>query len=180
MTDRPQTLDGARLRPLFAPERIARRVDELAGDIAASYGDLPIVVIPVLSGSLIFAADLVRRLPMDMVIHLCGMSSYAGQTTRPSTVRWTMPPPGDLADKHVLIVDDICDTGATLERVCLAIRQQQPASLRSCVFLLREGCRVEPEFAGFRIGAGFVVGYGLDHNGRHRNRPDIALLESGV
>jgi hypoxanthine phosphoribosyltransferase len=165
------------LRPLLSAEAISARVGELGEQIAACYVGQEIVLLPVLSGSLIFVADLVRRLPLDMAIGVCGLSSYRGPATRPDGLDWTVPPPEGLADRHVLIVDDILDTGATLGRVLEAVAGQGPASLRSCVLLARRSARIEADFVGFRIGGDFVVGYGLDYGGRFRNLPYIAAID---
>ncbi len=174
--------DDIQLDPLLSAEQIERRVGELAGEIAAVYGDAPVVLVPILSGSLIFVSDLVRKLPMDMVIELCGLSSYRDGET-PGQLRWTLGPPRNLDGRHVLVVDDIVDTGATLGRVVDTIARQQPASVRTCTLLLRTGAdRSDPvadtevDFEGFRIGRGFVVGYGLDYDGRFRNRPGISVV----
>jgi hypoxanthine phosphoribosyltransferase len=169
--------ERVRLKPLLGAAEIDRRVGKLAARVAVACNGRPIVLLPILSGSLIFTADLVRRLPLDMVIQLCGLSSYRGDATEPGRLEWTLPPPDDLAGRHVLIVDDIVDTGATLGEVTRRVRAQSPASVRSCVLLKRDSAEVEPDFYGFRIGEGFVVGYGLDYNGRFRNLPDIAVLE---
>lgn len=167
--------DSNKLTTRLPADRIRRRVGELAAEIAAVYRGQEIALVPILAGSLIFVADLVRQLPGEMVIHLCGLSSYRDQTTG-GDLAWTLPLPNDLAGRHVLVVDDILDSGRTLERVCQAARAQQPASLRTCVLLVRESAAAQPDFAGFRIGPGFVVGYGLDFAGRFRNLPDIAEL----
>jgi len=172
MAQRSQTL-----RTLLSADQISARVGELADQVADVYAGQEIALVPILLGSVIFVADLIRRLPLDMAIHMCGLSSYRGRATRPGELSWTLPPPDDLAGRHVLVVDDILDTGATLERVVRAIGGQQPASLRSCVLLARRGARVEPDFFGFRIGDGFVVGYGLDYGDRFRNLPYIAVIE---
>ncbi len=171
------TSNAPALRPLLSEEQIARRVGELAGEIAAAYAGREVALVPILSGSLILVADLVRRLPLDMVIHVCGLSSYRGPTTRPDGVNWTLPVSAELAGRHVLVVDDILDSGATLGRVCAAVRQRGPASLRTCVLLIRNGAGATADFMGFRIGPGFVVGYGLDFGGRYRNLPYIAVIE---
>ncbi|MCG3180011.1 MAG: Hypoxanthine-guanine phosphoribosyltransferase [Phycisphaerae bacterium] len=164
------------LQPLLSAEQVARRVRELGEEITAAYSGRPITLMPILHGSLIFTADLVRCLPLEMVIEVCGLRSYAGATTRPSHLTWTMRPPGDLTGRDVLVVDDIVDSGATLRCVLDAVRAQKPASLRSCVLLAREPLELAPDFLGFRVGPGFVVGYGLDYDGRYRNLPDIAVL----
>ncbi|MDD4890113.1 MAG: phosphoribosyltransferase family protein [Phycisphaerae bacterium] len=166
-----------RLRTLLSAEQISAGVSELATRIAATYQGDEIALVPILSGSLVFTSDLVRRLPMDMVIHVCGLSSYRDSATGPGTLNWTMPLPNSLGGRHVLVIDDILDTGSTLRRVCDEIAAQKPASVRTCVLLVRESSAMKTDFCGFRIGPGFVVGYGLDFAGRFRNLPYIAVVE---
>jgi hypoxanthine phosphoribosyltransferase len=168
---------GCSLRPLLSAEQIDARVSELAAEIAGIYRGRELAILPILSGSLIFVADLIRRLPLDMIIHLCGMSSYRGEATQPAELNWTLPPPDNLCRSHVLIIDDILDSGRTLRRLVEMVAAQRPASLRTCVLLARESAAPGADFVGFRIGPGFVVGYGLDFDGRFRNLPHIAMLE---
>jgi len=165
-----------RLDLLFSADQIGARVGELAEQIAGLYAGHEIALVPILSGSLIFTADLVRRMPLDMIIHVCGLSSYRGAATQPGELSWTVPPPQDLAGRHVLVVDDILDSGRTLRWVCQTVRQQQPASLRTCVLLARHTAAFQADFVGFRIDSGFVVGYGLDFDGRFRNLPYVATV----
>ncbi len=165
------------LRPLLSAAQIDARVSELAAEIAAVYRGREIAILPILSGSLIFVADLVRRLPLDMVIHLCGLSSYRGATSSPGELNWTLRPPRDLGRRDVLIIDDILDSGRTLGRLIEMVAAQGPASLRTCVLLARESATLAVDFVGFRVGPGFVVGYGLDFDGRFRNLPYIATLQ---
>jgi hypoxanthine phosphoribosyltransferase len=122
-------------------------------------------------------ADLVRRLPLDMVIRVCGMSSYRGATTEGAELRWTLAPPDDLAGRQVLIVDDILDSGRTIGLVRSAVDQQDPSSVRACVLLARRSSRHQADFVGFQIGQEYVVGYGLDYDGRFRNLPEIAAID---
>lgn len=166
-------------RVLLNRERIAQRVDAMAGEIAAVYGPSRdgIVIVPVLTGALMFAADLIRRLPMRTQIHMMAASSYEGTTgTEPRLLYG----PGDLVGgRHVLIVDDILDSGRTLQRVIADLRQHGAASVRSCVLLRKPGkavTGVSADFVGFDIEDVFVVGYGLDFNNWYRNWPDIAVL----
>lgn len=169
---------NAVLRPLLSADRIASRVAELGREISAVYRDQEVSLVPILSGALVFSADLVRHLPLDMVIHMCALHSYQG--TQPGQVNWRLPLPDTLSGQHVLVVDDILDTGQTLGRVCDAIRRQRPASLRTCVLLSRGEIApggLAADFLGFRIDRGFVVGYGLDFNGRYRNLDSIAILD---
>lgn len=153
----------------------------MADQIAATYASDSegLVIVPILSGSIIFLADLIRRLPFKMRIGLITVSSYAGATTASRGAKLQSPLNVDVAGKHVLLLDDILDTGGTLRMVRDQLVQLGPASLRLCV-LLRKPARapadLKVDFVGFDIEDSFVVGYGLDYNGLYRNWPDIAVL----
>lgn len=177
-------------RILIAAPAIDARVRELSTRIAADleaaiggdgthadHGDL--VIIPILTGSVIFVADLVRRLPLKLRLELVGVSSYPGKSmeSKGVSIRHELPP--TLAGKHVLVIDDILDSGHTLDVVTRIIREQRPASLRSCVLLRKPGkstLPITPDYVGFDIPDEFVVGYGLDYDGYYRNLPEIATL----
>lgn len=166
-------------RVLIDRERIAERVDELAREIAAAYplaGD-GIVIVPVLAGALIFVSDLIRRLPVKAQIRMLLASSYTG--TSGAEPRILYGPGEQVRGRHVLIVDDILDSGRTLQAVVADLSRHEPASLRSCVLLRKPGKAPEgvaADFIGFDIEDVFVVGYGLDFNSYYRNWPDIAVL----
>lgn len=169
------------LRILIERERIQQRVRELADAIGTTYGDDSngLVIVPVLSGSIIFLADLIRCLPFKMKIGLMTISSYRGATTSAGKARVIQDLSVDIANRHVLIVDDILDTGNTLRLVISQLKERNPASLRMCV-LLRKPSKapkdIEADFVGFDIEDVFVVGYGLDYNDHYRNWPDIGVL----
>lgn len=177
---------------LISHNAIASRVNELASELAAALGDelaregvdldTPgrVVLIPVLSGAIVFFADLIRRLPVAMSTELVSVSSYPGATTESLGASVAGALPANLAGKHVVIVDDILDTGRTLGLLKELIEDQKPASLRICVLLRKERERdvvVDADLVGFDIPDEFVVGYGLDFDGNYRNLPDIRLLE---
>ncbi|RMH29694.1 MAG: hypoxanthine phosphoribosyltransferase [Planctomycetota bacterium] len=177
---------------LIGQREIASRIVDLARDLAgelrrdlAEEGaslDTPgrVVMIPVLSGSIIFFADLVRRLPVALATELVSVSSYRGATTESLGASLEGALPGNLAGKHVVIVDDILDSGRTLGLLRGRIGELGPASLRICVLLRKERPRdvpVEADLVGFDIPDVFVVGYGLDYDGHYRNLPDVRLLE---
>lgn len=181
-------MDSHIQRILIDRQRIASRVRELAGQIAADLrreprGEPDLAIVAVLTGSLIFLADLIRHLPLMMRLSLLAVSSYRGRTTTPGEMRIGGDDLGDLAGRHVLIVDDILDSGATLRRVQELAAAQAPASLRTCVLLRKEthaARAVHVDYVGFDIPEAFVVGYGLDFNGHYRNLPDIVTLRPEV
>ncbi len=176
---RQNSMDSDIARVLIGREDIARRVEQLAGEIAGVYqatGE-SIVVVPVLAGALIFAADLIRRLPLRAQIGVLQATSYTGMEG--STPQILYGPGEQVRDRHVLIVDDILDSGRTLQAVAAELEHYQPASLRSCVLLRKPGKAlpaVKADFVGFDVEDVFVVGYGLDFNGYYRNWPDIGIL----
>lgn len=170
-------------RILIPREQIARRIKELAADITRVYeGDQAgLTLVTILSGSLIFLSDLIRCLPLRMKIGLITVSSYQG--TKPTTASILQQLNVDVAGRHVLLVDDILDTGGTLRLVRGQLAAASPKSIRTCV-LLRKPSKAPPDvpadFVGFDIEDHFVVGYGLDFNDHYRNLPDIAVLREEV
>jgi len=168
-------------RILFYREQIYARVRGLASEIAASYGQdqRGLTIVPILSGSIIFLADLIRELPLKMKIAVVHLSTYPGRAVTASQPRTVTELAGNVRGRHVLIVDDILDTGRTLRRVQEIVRQREPASLRTTV-LLRKPAKAPPdlpvEFVGFDVEDLFVVGYGLDFDDHYRNYPNIGVL----
>lgn len=172
--------------------RIAGRVRELGRDISRDILELlaadaehgpedRVVLIPILTGAMVFVADLIRELPIKLSLEMVGVSSYPGRSVESKGVSIRHELPRTLAGKHVLIVDDILDSGQTLDVVARLVREQSPASLRTCVLLRKPGkARVafEPDYVGFDIPDEFVVGYGLDYDGYYRNYPAIATLRA--
>ena len=160
-------------------QRIARRVAGLAAELAAEYGRTEIMIVPVLTGSFIFLADLIRHLPMKMQVDIVAVSSYPGRSTKSRGVSILLPGTLPLAGRHVLIVDDILESGKSIAAIQALLRRRRTASIRTCV-LLRKQCAVNKglsaDFIGFDIPDDFVVGYGMDFNHYYRNLPDIRLL----
>ncbi|HPD31238.1 MAG TPA: hypoxanthine phosphoribosyltransferase [Phycisphaerae bacterium] len=173
-------------RILISRDKIAQRVKELADEIARTYegdADAGITVVTILSGALIFVADLMRQLPLKMKVGLIMVSSYAGPRTSPSKPKVIHGLNTDVAGRHVLLVDDILDTGGTLRMVRRRLEKAGARSIRTCV-LLRKPAKAPPDvgadFIGFDIEDAFVVGYGLDFDDQYRNLPDIAVLREEI
>jgi hypoxanthine phosphoribosyltransferase len=168
-------------RVLVSAEQIAARMPELAGEVARwlGDGDDEVVIIPVMTGAFIFAADLVRQLPVRMRITLATVSSYPGASTTSQGVRPVGNLPARLDGRRVLIVDDILDSGKTLAFLRKEFAGQRPSKLATAV-LLRKTTPVAMgtpcEFVGFDIPDEFVVGCGLDYDGCFRNLPDVRVL----
>jgi hypoxanthine phosphoribosyltransferase len=166
-----------KLTTLYAPDVLAARVRELAEAIRAAHPGGRLVVVVVLRGAFVFAADLVRALwPLDLVVDFVALASYEGTETT-GRVRLVTDLREDVAGAHVLVVEDICDTGLTLSFLVGALRARGPASVRTCVMLDKPSRRkvdFRTDFTGFTIPDRFVVGYGLDLDGAYRNLPEIA------
>lgn len=164
---------------LIPAERIDQRVRELADQIKADYRDQPVTIVGVLTGCLMFLADLVRHLDLPVRIALIQASSYRGAVTAPGELRVQAELVPDLSGRHVLLVDDILDSGLTLDHLVRHLRGLKPASLRVAVLLRKLGRQqvpLQPDYCGFDIPDAFVVGYGLDFNDEHRQLPYIAIL----
>jgi hypoxanthine phosphoribosyltransferase len=164
---------------LISAERIQERIMQLAGQIGRDYRDTPITIVGVLNGCLIFVADLIRHLQMPLRLGFLRASSYRGSATEPAQLRIYPELMPDVQGRHVLLLDDILDTGQTLHALLRHVHEARPASLRVGV-LLRKADRlcmpVEADYCGFDIPDKFVVGYGLDFNDEYRNLPFIAEL----
>jgi len=163
-------------------EEIAQRVRELAGRIAECYRGEEVTILAVLTGSVVFLADLIRHLAIPLRLEVAQVSSYPEGTTNSHGLRFTLPLTAPLAGRHVLILDDILDSGKTLTSLVDVVRSKGPASVRTCV-LLRKSRRDLPErpeadFVGFDVPDEFVIGYGLDFNNLYRNLPDLCVLEA--
>lgn len=168
-------------RVLLHRDQIQARVAALGREIAGTYADCgdALTLVPVLSGSIIFLADLIRCLPMKMKIALVHVSTYPGKSTSPQAPKTVLELAGDVGGRHVLIVDDILDSGRTLRRVQDMLRQRGPASIRTVVLLRKPGkapADLQAEFVGFDVEDQFVVGYGLDYDDHYRNYPHIGVL----
>lgn len=167
-------------RLLLSSDRIAERVAQLADEITACYADRDLTIVGVLTGSIVFLSDLIRRLPVSFRLDLTWVRSYPGAATTSQGARVLLPTETDLAGRDVLIVDDILDSGKTLSVLVERARDAGARSVRTCVLLRKDrpdlSDRLAPDFAGFDVPDEFVVGFGLDCDGRYRNLPDICVL----
>lgn len=168
---------------LITADQIRRRVDELAAEIRTAYAGKPVTVVGVLTGSLVFLADLIRQLDLPLQIGLLQASSYRGTATSPGelTVNDGLLP--DVRGRHLLLLDDILDTGQTVSRLVVHLLSAHgAATVRTCVLLRKIGRQTvpfEPDFCGFTIPDKFVIGYGLDFNDEYRHLPFIGVLPDG-
>ncbi len=162
---------------------IQARVFKMAQEIAADIGGEEFVLMPLLTGSIIFVADLVRHMPLMMQIDVMAVSSYPGKSTSNQGTRILYPNTFDIAGKRVLVIDDILDSGKTLRSVKELLHAQGARDVKTCVLLhkkLATASVATADYVGFEIPDEFVVGYGLDYNGYYRNLPDIAILQRRV
>jgi hypoxanthine phosphoribosyltransferase len=164
---------------LYHESTILSRLDELACEITEDYRGKDVTVIAILNGSFIFMADLLRRVPIHLQVDCLSVSSYHG-TKSTGRVNFRQTQLADTRGRHILILDDILDSGATLHTICEHLAAESgAASLRICVLLRKKIDRprpVEADYVGFDIPNEFVVGYGLDFNERYRNLPFIGVL----
>jgi hypoxanthine phosphoribosyltransferase len=167
-------------RIVFPAERIAARVVEMGREIAAAYpADEELLVIGLLKGSFIFLADLVREIPRPLKVDFLVAASYGASTSSSGTVRLAYDPHADIAGRHVLLVEDIIDSGTTIERLVPMLRARSPRSLEICALLHKHvatALSVAPRWIGFDAPRDFLVGYGLDHSEDFRSLPFIAAL----
>jgi hypoxanthine phosphoribosyltransferase len=170
-------------RVLLTHNMIARRVKSLAHEIAATYEEREIVIVPVLTGSMIFMADLIRWLPLKMRIDVVAVSSYPGRNTRSRGASIMFPGALPIRGREVLIVDDILESGQSLAAVAKLMRRRGAKSVKTCALLRKPQARekqLSADFLGFDIPDEFVVGYGMDYNHYYRNLPYIAVLKSHI
>jgi hypoxanthine phosphoribosyltransferase len=169
-------------RVLYREDEIAARLDQLAAQITEDYRGKDLTVLAILNGSLIFMSDLLRRIPLPLQLDCLRVKSYYVGTVSTGRVPFdhaALPP---LHGRHVLLLDDILDSGNTLASIIETIRLAAgPLSLKSCVLLRKKKKRnlsIEADYVGFDIEDEFVVGYGLDYQERYRNLPLIGVLKT--
>ncbi|MGH7567791.1 MAG: hypoxanthine phosphoribosyltransferase [Gemmatimonadales bacterium] len=166
-------------RIVFDEETIGARVRELGREITAAYPEGDLLVLGLLKGSFIFLSDLVRRIDRPLQVDFLVAASYGAETVSSGQVRLLYDPETELRGKHILLVEDIIDTGKTLNRLVALLREREPRSLDICALLhkhVAERLELEAAFVGFDAPRAFLVGYGLDHAENFRHLPYIASL----
>ena len=170
---------------ILSAEEINSRILEIAEEINQHYQDTvrEIILITLLDGAIVFTADLIRHLSVPIRLDCIRVSSYGNSTNPETAPRVLGSLKSDVADKHVLLVDDILDTGNTMKKVFTEISAKKPASLKTCVFLDKPERRqnnFQADWSGFSIPDEFVVGYGLDYAGRYRELPYLGILKHEI
>jgi hypoxanthine phosphoribosyltransferase len=162
---------------ILSAEQIQARIQELGAEIARDYAGRDPILVSVLKGAFVFVADLVRATPIPLEIDFMAVSSYGASTRSSGVVRIVKDLDVDLTGRHVIIVEDIVDSGLTLRYLRKTLESRGTASLEVCALLVREGSvqsELDLRYTGFRIPPAFVIGYGLDVAERYRNLPYIA------
>lgn len=168
------------MKTLIPADRIAARVAELGAAVTRDYAGKELVLVCVLKGGFVFAADLARAIDLPVRVEFLGIQSYGDDTVSSGEARITLDIAHPLAGKHVLLVEDIVDTGLTLSFLLETLGSRHPASLKVCSLLhkpARQRIPVAIDYLGFTLEDAFVVGYGLDQAGLHRNLPYIAVMD---
>lgn len=173
--------DGLALgRVVISEAQIGARIAEMAGEISRDYAGRSPLLVGVLKGAFVFMADLARAIRLPVEMDFMAVSSYGTATKTSGIVRIVKDLDADLTDRHVIVVEDIVDSGLTLSYLHKGLLARGPASLEVCALLVKQGqqrARVNVAYTGFEIPAEFVVGYGLDVAERWRNLPDIRVAQ---
>ena len=163
---------------VVSEDELQSRIAELGKEITDDYSDRAPLLVGVLKGAFVFMSDLARRIELPVEVDFMAVASYGSSTKTSGIVRIVKDLDLDLVDRHVLIVEDIVDSGLTLRWLRRNLASRNPASIEVCALLVKEGLqREDPDikYVGFRIPPEFVVGYGLDVAERHRNLPEVRL-----
>ena len=168
---------------LFSEEQLSSRVNEIARQITQDYHGKEIVLISVLRGSFVFMADLCRRIDLPCTVDFMAVSSYGSGTSSTGQVQITKDLSSDIAGKHIIVVEDILDSGNTLSYLLKLLAQRKPASIRLCTLLDKPERRkvdIRPDYVGAVVPDEFIVGYGLDYAEKYRNLPFIGVLKPEI
>ncbi|MBC8015643.1 MAG: hypoxanthine phosphoribosyltransferase [Sporomusaceae bacterium] len=168
---------------LLSAEELSKRVAEIGADITSDYAGKEILMIGVLRGAVLFMADLARAIKVPVAIDFMAVSSYGSGTSSSGVVRILKDLDEDVAGKHVLVVEDIIDSGLTLNYLLDNLKSRKPASIKLCTLLNkpeRRKVKVDIDYNGFDVPDYFVIGYGLDYKEKYRNLPFIGILKPEV
>ncbi len=166
---------------IFSRERIAAEIKRLGQEITRDYGDEEIMLVGVLKGSFLFIADLIREIQTPSVIDFVRLASYGSGTKTSGIIEFRKELEMSIRDRHVIIIEDIVDSGYTLECLYNKLLLQEPRSLKICTLIDKRARRevdIEADYIGISMEEGFIIGYGLDHDEKYRNLPDIYLVET--
>lgn len=168
---------------LLSEEQLTKRIAELGEEITKEYKGKEIVAICVLKGAILFMADLARAVKVPMALDFMAVSSYGNGTTTSGTVRILKDLDNNIEGKHVLVVEDIIDSGVTLKYLLKNLKSRKPASIKLCTLLNkpeRRRVEVDIDYCGFTVPDYFLVGYGLDYAEKYRNLPFIGILKPEI
>ena len=168
---------------LFTKEQIAKRVKELGAEISKDYAGKTPLVVCILKGSVLFFSDLIKEISIQINLDFMAVSSYGSATISSGEVKMIKDLDNSIENRHVIIVEDIVDTGHTLKYLIKNLNARMPASVKVCT-LLNKQCRrvvdISPDYIGFEVGDHFVVGYGLDYDEGYRHIPEVGVLKPEV
>ncbi len=165
---------------LFSREKIAAEVKRIGQEISHDYGDQEVMLVGVLKGSFLFIADLIREIETPTVVDFVRLASYGSGTQTSGIIEFRKELEMPIRDRDVIIIEDIVDSGYTLECLYNKLLLQQPRSLKICTLIdkrARREVEIEADYVGISMDDGFIIGYGLDHDERYRNLPDIYLVD---
>ena len=172
-------MKSKKLKTLLTKEKIQKRIVALGKQITADYKGKDLVVVCVLKGAFMFCADLIRAIDLPLTVEFFGVQSYGHNTHSSGIVKTTLDVDISLEGKDVLVIEDVIDTGLTVDYLLKYFSSRNPRSLKLCTLLLKPECiqqNVHIDYCGFEIGKKFVVGYGLDAAQLYRNLRDLAIL----
>ena len=167
-------------RLLFSKDIIQKSVSDLAERINRDYKGKPLIVVGILKGSFVFMADLIRKLDMEVTVDFVALASYGSGTTSSGEVKMLKDLSAPIEGKHVLVVEDIVDTGITLKYLKDILLRRRPKSLAICTLIDKKARRevhIDVDYVGLEMDDGFIMGYGIDCNEAYRNLPEIWVLE---
>ena len=173
----------SQIQTLISTEEIAAALERMGSEISKDYEGQSLLIVGVLKGAFMVMADLARNIDLPVEFDFMAVSSYGASTQTSGVVRILKDLDEEIAGRHVLIVEDIIDSGLTLNYLLKSLRVRKPASLEVAALLVKEGIQrvdLDVRYTGFEIGPEFVVGYGLDYAGKYRNLPYVGVLDSST